>query len=463
MRGPSTSFSSLSFLQWVGIVGFVLLGLGLLSSHVQRLPISPSVIYLGLGYALGPSGLGWVSFDLKPGNVWLERLTEVAVVVALFVSGLKMRTSPRHRAWRPAYLLAGPILLIGIGCVALVLHLFLGLDWPHAILLGAILAPTDPVLAGAVSVGNAADRDAVRFSLSGEAGLNDGTAFPFVVLPLEWLRRDGLGDWVLRWAFIDVVWGIVAAVVFGYLLGERIGRWAIRIRSRDRDTEAPSDFLAIATIALSYTGAHLLHAWGFLAVFAAGVGLRKAELRAVTAAPNPNHAGAHGRYTHPPAEHLVGARVESKELEAPAVAAGVLVAETMSFGGTVERVLEVALVTALGASLSHHWDSRALLVAAVLFCVVRPLSCVAMLAGPTTSRVQRWMIGWFGLRGIGSLYYLAYALNNGLVGSAANQAVNLVLPIVAASILVHGTSATPLLNLYRRRLNRTRVDDGARP
>jgi NhaP-type Na+/H+ or K+/H+ antiporter len=429
----------------------VLLLLGLASSHVQRLPISASVIYLGLGFAMGPNGLGWLAFKFEPGNVWLERLTEIAVVVALFVTGLKMRTAPRDRAWRPALLLAGPVLLVGIACVALLAHSLFGLAWPHALLLGAVLAPTDPVLAGAVSVDHAADKDAVRYGLSGEAGLNDGTAFPFVVLALEWMRHDGLGGgWVTRWALLDLVWGVVAALLFGYLLGERIGRWAIRIRSRERDTEAPSDFLAIACIALSYAGAELLHAWGFLAVFAAGVGLRKAEISAVTAAPNPRHrALASGPEGHPPAEHLVGARVEAEELKAPAVAAGVLVAETISFGGTAERVLEVTLVTAVGASLGHHWDSRALVIAAVLFCVVRPLSSVSLLSRTATSARQRWLIGWFGLRGIGSLYYLAYALNNGLTGSAAVEAVNLVLPVIAASIVVHGITATPLLNLYR--------------
>ncbi len=444
-------------MQWVALVGFVLLVLGLASSHVQRLPISASVIYLALGFVLGPSGLGWLAFKFEPGNVWLERLTEVAVVVALFVSGLKMRTSPKDRAWRPAYLLAGPIMLLGIGSVALLVHFAFDVAWPHAILLGAVLAPTDPVLAGAVSVDHAADKDPVRYSLSGEAGLNDGTAFPFVVLALEWIRQDGLGGWVARWTLVELVWGVVAALVFGYLLGERIGRWAIRTRSAQRDTEAPSDFLALACIALSYAGAHLIHAWGFLAVFAAGVGLRKAELRAVTAAPHPRHGRHSSRETHPPAEHLVSAHVGSEELKAPAVAAGVLVAETISFGGTAERLLEVTLVTVVGASLGYYWDSRALLIAAVLFCVVRPLSCVALLSGSATSTTQRWMIGWFGLRGIGSLYYLSYALNNGVTGSAALQAVNFVLPVIAASILLHGTTATPLLNLYRRSLKKSAV------
>jgi NhaP-type Na+/H+ or K+/H+ antiporter len=286
--------------------------------------------------------------------------------------------------------------------------------------------------------------------------MNDGTAFPFVVLALEWLRQQSLGGWVAGWALLDLVWGVLAGVSFGYVLGESVGRWAIRIRSSERDTEAPSDFLALACIALAYTGAQALHAWGFLAVFAAGVGLRKAELRAVSAAPHPNFRkrGGASRMTHPPAEHLVSARVEPQELEAPAVAAGVLVAETISFGGTAERLLEVTLVTMVGASLGYYWDSRALVIAGLLFCLVRPLSCVSLLSGTATSTAQRWMIGWFGIRGIGSLYYLAYALNNGLTGSAALQAVNLVLPVIAASILIHGTTATPLLNRYRRSLER---------
>ncbi|HKO50543.1 MAG TPA: cation:proton antiporter [Polyangiaceae bacterium] len=442
-----TAISSLDFIQWLALIGVLLLALGLSSSHVQRLPISASAVYLVLGWSVGPQGLGWLQLTLDQGNPELERLTEAAVVVALLISGLKLRLPLRHAAWSAVFRLAGPVMLVCIGAIALYAHFVLHLAPALALLLGAMLAPTDPVLAGAVSVSDAADKDRVKYGLSGEAGLNDGTSFPFVVLGLEWLRQQSLGTWVGRWALVEVLWAIPSALVLGYLLGSGVGRLAIRVRSAQRDTEAPSDFVALALIALSYTIAHVIHAWGFLAVFAAGVGLRRAELQIVAESPHPNVRGE--SKTHPPAEHLVGARVDASDLEAPAVAAGVLVAETISFGNTMERLLELVLVTVVGATVGSYWDWRALGIAFGLFCIVRPLATYALLLGTPTTRVQRWLMGWFGIRGIGSLYYLGYALNHDLTQAGARELTGLTLSVVAISILVHGISATPLLNLYQ--------------
>ena len=446
-----SAISTLSFTQWLALLGCLLLALSLASSFVQRLPISSSSLYLGLGFVLGPRVLGLLELRLSAHNPWFERLTEVAVVVALFISGLKLRLPLKHEAWAAVWRLAGPVMVACIAGIALLAHYGLGLAAPYALLLGAVLAPTDPVLAGAVSVSDAADKDRVRYALSGEAGLNDGTAFPFVVVALEWLRQRGAGgQWLVRWALVDVLWAVGAALGVGYFMGVTFGRWAIQLRSRHRDTEAPSDFVALALIALAYTAAHLLHAWGFLAVFAAGVGLRRAELGVVAETPHPEvttHA-----LTHPPAEHLVGARVQAQELEAPAVAAGVLVSETISFGGTLERLLELTLVTLVGAAVGSYWDSRALLIAAVLFFALRPLTTYLLLRGTGTSPLQKVMIGWFGIRGIGSLYYLAYALSHGLDERAAVELASLTLSVITVSIVLHGSSATPLLDFYKRKL-----------
>jgi sodium/hydrogen antiporter len=444
----------LSFVQWLALLGGLLLSLSLASSFVQRLPISSSSLYLALGFVLGPEVFGFLELRLDARSAWFERLTEMAVVVALFISGLKLRLPLRHDAWSAVWRLAGPVMVVCIGGIALLAHYGLGLAAPYALLLGAMLAPTDPVLAGAVSVSDAADKDRVKYALSGEAGLNDGTAFPFVVLALGWLRWQGAGrEWLVRWALVDLVWAVGAALGIGYFMGATLGRWAIKLRSRHRDTEAPSDFVALALIALAYTAAHLLHAWAFLAVFAAGVGLRRAELGVVAETPHPEMTTHEG--THPPAEHLVGARVKAQELEAPAVAAGVLVSETISFGGTVERLLELMLVTFVGAAVGSYWDSRALLIAGLLFFVLRPLSCYALLGGTMISSLQKVLIGWFGIRGIGSLYYLAYALSHGLGSNAGVELAGLTLSVVTLSILLHGSSATPLLDSYQRKLGET--------
>jgi NhaP-type Na+/H+ or K+/H+ antiporter len=384
------------------------------------------------------------------------------VIVALFVGGLKLRLPLRDPAWIAARRLGGPIMLVSIAGVTLCAMLLLDLDVASAFLLGAVLAPTDPVLAGTVKVSRAGDHDRVRYGLSGEAGLNDGMAFPFVIFALLWAEHSGAGDWVTGWALHRLLWAVPAGLLLGFALGKGVGRLAIWLRSRQQDTGAPSDFLAVALIALSYVGAEFIGAWGFLATFAAGVGLRRAEMHITRVTPHPDqpktpdsqqNGSSETPVPHPPAEELVGASVAAEELKEPAVAAGVLVAETISFGDTVERLLEIMLVVLVGVLLASQWDPRAVPLALVLFFVIRPLATRMILAGTPTTNAQRWLMGWFGIRGIGSLYYLSYALTHGLRGSAAEELASLTISVVALSILIHGMSARPLLARYERDLS----------
>ena len=451
----------MNFLGWVALGGLVLLLMALSSAYLRSLPISTSAIYLALGMAIGPLGFGWLRIDVREAGQWLERLTEVAVIVALFVGGLKLRLPLRHPAWIAAYRLAGPVMLASILGVALGAHLLLGLNPAMALLAGAVLAPTDPVLANTVKVDSASDHDRMRYGLSGEAGLNDGAAFPFVVLALLWMEHGGPGGWIAEWALGRLVWAVPVGLLLGFGLGRVVGRLAIRLRSRQQDTGAPSDFLALALIALSYVGAETIGAWGFLATFAAGVGLRHAELHVTRETPHPEQGHdpaplgdpATEAPPHPPAENLVGASVEAEDLREPAVAAGVLVAETISFGDTVERLLEILLVVMVGVCLATHWDPRVVPIALLLMLVIRPIATRLLLMGTPTTNPQRWLMGWFGIRGIGSLYYLSYALSHGVSGPAAAELAGVTISVVAASILLHGISARPILKWYERRLS----------
>jgi len=273
------------------------------------------------------------------------------------------------------------------------------------------------------------------------------------------------------WTLHRVLWAVPVGLLLGFVLGRSVGRFAIRLRSRQRDTGAPSDFLALALVALSYAGAEAIGAWGFLATFAAGVGLRHAELHVTQETPHPDQAipepggeeSAPDPVAHPPAEELVGARVEAEELEEPAVAAGVLVAEAISFGDTAERLLEVLLVVLVGVCLAPYWDPRAVPLALALFFVIRPLATRLLLIGTPTTRAQRWLMGWFGIRGIGSLYYLSYALSHGVSGRAGDDLVGLTISVVALSILIHGMSAGPVLAWYERGLPTTWETPAPRP
>lgn len=446
----------MSFIVWVAMLGAVLLLLALTASYLRWVPVTTSVVCLALGIALGPSGLGLLQLDLAKASGWIEHLTEVAVLFSLFVSGLKLRLPLRSRNWRIASMLAGPLMLMCIGGVSVLLHYGLHMSWGLSLLIGAILAPTDPVLATLVQVNDAQDYDRVRFSLSGEAGLNDGVAFPFVILGLLLLQNTQGEQWLMDWLVQDLLWAVPAGLLCGYWMGRGLGYFALYLRTRhDDSTVSPNDYLALALIAMAYVFADLIHGYGFLAVFAAGLGLRQAEVHST---PEPHEPAEHlvqpvVGHQHVAPEHAVKGDVA--DLEDTQVAAGIMLGDMLSFGGLVERAMEVFLVTLLGVVLLEHWDWRALWVAGALFVLIRPLSTLLLPFGGLLDLRQRGMLGWFGIRGIGSLYYLFYALNHQLPPDVAAPSTNLTLSVVALSIAVHGLSVQPILARYQQR--------GARP
>lgn len=440
----------MTFTVWVAVLGAVLLTLALTSSYLRWMPVTTSAMCLVLGVAIGPMGLGVLKLDISDSSVWMEHLTEVAVVFSLFVSGLKLRLPLKDRTWRVAYGLAGPVMILCIAGLCLALHYLFGLGWGVSMLIGAMLAPTDPVLAALVQVNDARDDDRVRFGLSGEAGLNDGTAFPFVILGLLMLHEDGsdfLGDWLLR----NVLWAVPAGLLVGYWMGRGIGKLTLSMRIRNADsTLSPNDYLALALIALAYVVAEWIQGYGFLSVFAAGLGLRQAEVKSIDeAAPPAEHLvqPVVGHETVDPQQAVLG---DTESLDDGQLAAGVMMSDMLAFGSLVERSMEVFLVTLLGVVMATHWDSRALLISALLFVVIRPLSVLIVPWRRLLDTPQRLLIGWFGIRGIGSLFYLFFALNHELQPEVAQLCINLTLSVVALSILVHGVTTQPTLAWYER-------------
>lgn len=450
----------MSFILWMAVLGALLLMLALTSAYLRWLPVTTSAVCLAFGLAIGPSGLGLFTTDFKDTAPWLERLAEVAVLFSLFSTGIKLRLKLGRSAWRAAYMLAGPVMVVSIAGVCLVAHYALGLDWGVSTLLGAMLAPTDPVLASMVSVNSAQDFDRVRFGLSGEAGLNDGTAFPFVILSLLMLHHGNLSmEWVGEWALENLVWGVPVGLLIGYGMGRAIGHLIIWLRIRHADsTTSPNDFLALALIALSYFIAQSVGAFGFLSVFAAGLGLRQAEVQTSNSEIPAEHVakpvvGHH----HVAPEHATV--TDLKDIEDGQLAAGVMMGDILVFGSLVERSMEVLLITLLGAMLSAYWDWRAIGLGLALFCVIRPLSVWLLLSRKQADSHQRWLLGWFGIRGIGSIYYLCYALSHDLPDSVERVCISLTLSVIALSILLHGISTQPLLEHYERRLNRLKKKD----
>jgi NhaP-type Na+/H+ or K+/H+ antiporter len=443
----------MTFILWMAVLGAVLLTLALTSSYLRWMPVTTSAVCLLLGIGIGPLGMDLLHLDIKGSARWMEHLTEVAVLFSLFVSGLKLRLPLKHRTWRIAFGMAGPVMLLTILGTCLVLHWLLGLSWGVSLLVGAILAPTDPVLAGLVQVNNAQDYDALRFGLSGEAGLNDGTAFPFVIFALIFMQHGGFdGDWLGGWVLKNLLWAVPAGLLVGYWMGRGIGQVTLKMRITNADsTLSPNDYLTLALIALAYVVAEAIGGYGFLSVFAAGLGLRQAEFKSTGNAQTPAEHLAQPVVGHMEVEPEHALHGDVGQLQDTQIAAGVMMGDMLAFGSLVERSMEVFLVTLLGVVLASHWDWRALAVGAALFCVIRPLSVLSIPWGTLLDRNQRGLVGWFGIRGIGSIYYLFYAINHGLVGTSSTVAVNLTLSVIALSIIVHGLSTQPMLVWYERR------------
>lgn len=424
--------------QWFLLLGGLLLTRGLTASLVQRLPVTPAIIYLCIGLLVGPTVLNLFHFNPFKESALLEVLTEVVVLISLFSAGVKMPVPVSLARWRTPILLATVSMAISVGLVAAFAYFALGLPLGAGVLLGAILAPTDPVLATDVQVRHPGDRDQLRFTLTCEAGMNDGSAFPFVMLGMGLLGLHELGDFGLRWVAVDVVWATAASVALGIAAGAGLAHLAQRLR-RAAEHKLMDDFLGLGLIGVVYGLSLLIDAWGFLAVFFAAVALRQTELKLA------NRAQAAARLTPEP-NGAPDAANPCTDVPAPTVSEGSLV-----FKEHLERLSELMLILLVGGTLFiDSWSWEAVGLAMFLFLVARPVSVLIGLTGTRTAWPIRGMVGWFGVRGIGSLYYLMYAIQHGLPEELALVLVQLTLIAVSLSIVVHGTSVKPLMSRFVR-------------
>ena len=425
---------------WFLLVGGLLLARGLTASVLKRLPVTPAIIYLAVGLLVGPTVLNLFHFNPLKQSALLEVLTEVAVLISLFSAGVKMPVPVSFARWRTPILLASVSMAVSVGLVAAFAYYVLGLPLGAGVLLGAILAPTDPVLATDVQIRHPGDRDQLRFILTCEAGMNDGSAFPFVMLGMGLLGLHELGEFGLRWALVDVLWATLAGIAIGVICGAALARLGWKLRGEPPEHKLMDDFLGLGLIGVAYGLSVLVDAWGFLAVFSAAVTLRQSEVKLAAAAAD-----------YPDRPQSGGIEPAAADASPDSEPTPTVSARSLIFKEHLERLSELMLILLLGGTLFlDSWSWRAVGLALFLFVVARPVSVLASLAGTRTSWPIRAMVGWFGVRGIGSLYYLMYAIQHGLPEDLALELIQLTLIAVALSILVHGTSVKPLMGLFWR-------------
>lgn len=394
----------------ITVVGVVAVAAAVLPAVLAGRAFSTPIVYLVVGLiAFGPTiGVVDVPHPLDV-PVVAERLTELAVIVALMGAGLKLDRAIGWRRWGTTWRLLAVTMPLTIVGTALLGYWMVGLLPAGAVLLGAVVAPTDPVLASEVQVGGPGEEDEpeVRFALTSEAGLNDGLAFPFTNMAVAMAVAGAApAGWIGKWLAIDVVFKIAVGVVAGIAIGRLLARVVFRLPERIRPADYTDGFVALAGTMLAYGATELVGGYGFLAVFVCGLVLRDYE--------------RHHEYH----EHL------------------------HDFTEQVERILTIGLIVMLGGAVAggllQSLTTIDVLVGIGLVAVVRPLAGIAGLAGSRVSWRDRWAIAAFGIRGIGSFYYLAYALNQGTFADA-ERLWALCGFVVVLSIVVHGVAAGPVM------------------
>lgn len=426
---------------WFILIGCLMLARGLGADGIARLPLTSAMAYLGVGLLLGPMFLGLFSFDLVRQAPLLETLTEIAVLISLFSAGVKMPVPFSLARWLPSLRLAWLSMAISVALVAAFSCLVLGLPLGAGILLGAILAPTDPVLATDVQLRHAGDREQLRFMLTSEAGMNDGSGFPIVMLGLGLLGLHELGPHGVTWLWRDLVWASAGAIALGAAGGALLAWLGWQVRAKEPKHAMLDDLAALGLIALVYGVSTWLHAWGFLAVFFAGVALRQTELR-LAGAPKDRHGLLQAEETH-----AVSA-AKPRDSDVTLTVSG----ESLVFKEHLERLSELTLVLLLGGAVTAAaWSWQAWSVALFLLLVARPASVMLGLLASGTSVRLRGLAAWFGVRGIGSLYYLSYAIAHGLADGLARELADITLVVVILSIVAHGLTVKPLLERYWRK------------
>lgn len=412
--------------------GVVILLAAWVPVYLRDRPLSLPMVLIAIGAATFTIIPGLGDVDPRQHLEATERLTELAVLISLLGAGLALDRVLDWRTWSSTWRLLGVAMPITIGATFLA-GWAAGLAPATALLFGAVMAPTDPVLAADVQVGEptvegheaapiveggaAAHEDEVRFALTSEAGLNDGLAYPFVLAAVA-IVADGpnMGDWLPHWVWSDLVLRVLVGVLAGWVAGRILARVMFDPPGRLIGlAQATQGFVAVGAILVTYGITEIAHGYGFLAVFIAAATLR--------------HRRRDDSY------HAV----------------------MYEFAAQLEQLLSVALLVLLGGALATGlladltW--RGALGGLLLILFVRPLAGRLAMLGSATPRSERRAIAFFGIRGIGSIYYLAVAAQ-GAQFVGVDEVWSATAFTILASVFIHGITATPVMRALDRRHTR---------
>ncbi|WP_196881490.1 cation:proton antiporter [Arthrobacter sp. CAN_A214] len=408
--------------------GLAVFAAALLPRLLMRAPVSMPMIFFGAGVLVFSVADDLPSPDPIAYSDITIHLSEVCVIISLMGAGLALDRKVGRKRWATTWRLLGIAMPLCLIVFTLLGVWVLGLGLAGAILVAAALAPTDPVLASEVQVGEPSEteeeleaEDEVRFALTSEAGLNDGLAFPFVYLAIAVsLVGAAPSAWFPQFFALDVVWRIGIGCLLGFGVGKLLGRVFFQSRIESARMASHSEgFVALAATFLTYGVTEMIEGYGFIAVFVCAVTIRSGEQ-------------THGFH-------------------------GVL----HSYIEQLERLLTVVVLVLLGGAVARGLLAGVtvveILVALAFLLLVRPLAGWISLSRGRTGPWERSVISFFGVRGIGSIYYLSYALSKGEFASEDEALWRIVGLVIVMSILLHGVTAAPVINALDRARERKAI------
>ena len=391
----------------ITIIGIASLGMAWFPSISKRLYISYSIFYVLIGMVLYSIFIDY----LPPANPFLFpqisiHLTELVVIISLMGTGLKIDQPFSFKTWQTPFRLVSVTMVLCIALVAVLAVWLLNFSIASAILLGAVLAPTDPVLASDVQVEPPMEgkKENVKFSLTAEAGMNDGMAFPFTWLAIILVTSGidshaDLGKWLLR----DVLYKLAAGVIAGILLGRFRAYLVFYLPEKRNFVVIKDGFVAVATTLMVYGITEMIHGYGFIAVFITAITLRNYEL-----------------------DHKYHKKLHD-------------------FTDQIERILVSIVLIVFGGTIIHGilkpltWNM--ILLGVVFIVLIRPATAWIGMIGTELKPKEKFVISFFGIRGIGSFFYLAFAMYEADFGTE-KELWAVASFIVMLSLLIHGLTAT---------------------
>jgi sodium/hydrogen antiporter len=398
-----------SYVLVMAIIGLAALGMAWMPSLTNITKISYAIIYVLFGallYKIFGSLLPLPDPISK--NEFTVRLTELVVIISIMGTGLKIDQPFSLKQWAIPFRLVSITMVVSIVAVTLIGVYVLGFDLPSSLLLGAVLAPTDPVLASDVQVGPPLEnsQDSVRFSLTAEAGMNDGSAFPFTWLAILLMISGTNSETIVGWLWFDLVYRLFAGVLMGFVIGRILAYLIFRLPEKIKDIKTRDGLVAISATLLVYGLTEWIHGYGFIAVFVTAITMRNFEM-----------------------EHKYHRRMHD-------------------FTDQVERILMAVVLILFGGSLvtgilqDLTWPTA--LFGIIFVILIRPLTSFLSLFGGKLHIKEKMAISFFGIRGMGSFFYLSFALQQTFF-PFHGQLWSIVSFIVLLSIIVHGLTATSVM------------------